>query len=58
MIEYLYTEGNMDAPLKVRLDGKYCGDIKPVKDGWAYYPKDKKDHGEVFSTIQDVQDSL
>ena len=58
MLEYLYTEGNPNAPIKVRLDGKYCGDIKPLAHGWVYYPKGNKEHGEIFKTIQEVQDSL
>lgn len=58
MIEYLYTEGDINAPLKVRLDGKYCGDIKPVEGGWRYFPKGQKEGGARFETVNQIQKSL
>lgn len=59
-IEYLYKEGEADCskePLKVRLDGKICGEIRKV-DGYQYFPKNSNDGGYIFETITDVQRSL
>jgi hypothetical protein len=58
MIEYSMGERATKVTLKVKLDGKYCGDIKPVGDKWAYFPKGKKEHGEIFSTTSEVQNDL
>jgi len=61
MIEYLYTEGKIgdkNTPIPVRFDGKRVGTIKPVPEGWQYFPINHKQGGEVFSTIQEVQKSL
>lgn len=35
---------------KVFLDGKHVGDIKEVGGGFAYFPKGRKDRGEIFPT--------
>lgn len=45
-------------PLKVRLDGTLCGEIRKVKDGYQYYPKGQKKGGAVFNSVPDVQNSL
>lgn len=61
MIEYLYTEGQKACerePLKVRSDGRICGEIRKVDNGYQYYPKGSKNGGDVFSTVQSVQRSL
>lgn len=58
MIEYEYTEGRHDAPVRVRLDGKIVGTIQPVLNGWRYYPKGSKEGGQAYSTIGEVQRSL
>ncbi len=61
MLEYLYQEGVeacSKGPLKVRLDKTVCGEIRKVKDGFQYFPKNQKDGGEVFQTITQVQKSL
>lgn len=58
MLEFSYGKRAAKTTLKVKLDGKYCGDIKPSGDGWAYFPKGKKTGGEVFKSTQEVQDSL
>jgi len=58
LIEYLYTEGRNDVPIKVRLDGIISGTIKPVKNGWQYFPKDHKKGGEIFNTVALCQKSL
>ena len=35
--------------IRVKLDNKHVGDIKEVAgEGYAYFPKGKKYHGEVF----------
>lgn len=60
-IEYLYKEGEYACskePLKVRLDGVVCGEIRKVVDGYQYYPKDQKTGGEIFDTITAVQRDL
>lgn len=61
MIEYLYQEG-VEAcskePLKVRLDGRICGEIRKVEGGFQYFPKGEKVGGEVFATVTAVQRSL
>lgn len=61
MIEYLYQEG-VEAcskePLKVRCDGRICGEIRKVDGGFQYFPKGQKSGGEVFKTVQAVQRSL
>ncbi len=63
MLEYLYQEGveaeNMKE-IKVRLDGKICGSIKPTTGGWHYIPKGqpKSRAGNTFKTISEVQRDL
>jgi len=61
MIQYLYQEG-VEAcetePLKVRLDGRICGEIRKVEEGYQYFPKGQKEGGEVFNTVAQVQRSL
>lgn len=58
MLGFLKTKGNTNSVLKVKLDGKHCGNIKIVYGGWAYFPKCKKESGEVYKSIQEVKDSL
>lgn len=58
MIEYEYTEGTYCAPIRVRLDSRFVGEIRPVLNGWRYFPKGSKDGGEVFNTVIDCQRSL
>ncbi len=45
-------------PLKVKLDNRHVGEIRKVKDGYQYFPKDEKTGGEVFTSVPDVQNSL
>ena len=42
----------------VLLDGKHAGTIKRTKAGWAYHPKGGYPHGDIFSTVTKVQQSL
>jgi hypothetical protein len=61
MIEYLYQEGVnacSTKPLKVRLDGKICGEIRKVKSGFQYFPKGSKHGGQIYKTVEMVQKSL
>lgn len=61
MIEYLYQEGVepcSQEPLKVRMDGKICGEIRKVALGYQYFPKHSKMGGLVLPTIDAVQKSL
>lgn len=60
-IEYLYQEGVQpcsEKPLKVRLDGRICGEIRKVNTGFQYFPKGQKIGGDVFPTLIEVQKSL
>lgn len=61
MIEYLYTEGKIgdrNTSIPVRFNGKTVGTIKPVEGGWQYFPLKHKHGGEIYETIQLVQQSL
>lgn len=58
MIEYLYTEGRNDVPIKVRFNGKVTGTIKPVEGGWQYFPLHHTQGGNVYKTVDEVQKSL
>lgn len=55
MITYM-SNGLLE--VNVFLDKKYVGDIKPVKGGYAYFPKGCKVSGDTFSTIAGVKKSL
>ena len=60
-IQYLYKEGEeacSKEPLKVRVDGRACGEIRKVSGGFQYYPKGSKTGGEVFTTVKQVQQDL
>lgn len=61
MIEYLYQEGVKACskePLKVRLNGRICGEIRKVSGGFQYFPERQEAGGEVFPTVTAVQQSL
>ena len=58
MLTYLYTEGRNDVDVKVRLDGKFIGTIKPEDGGWRYYPKGQSVGGDLFKTLGLCQKSL
>ena len=61
MIEYLYQEGVVACskePLKVRIDGRICGEIRKVPDGFQYFPKGTKIGGDIFPSVKAVQKSL
>ena len=62
MIEYEYTEGNRNANVRVRFDGKIVGEIRKEKsrcfEGWRYYPKGEKNGGELFESLRACQKSL
>ena len=60
-IQYLYREGEAACskePLKVRLDGRVCGEIRKVDGGYQYFSKGCKAGGDVMKTITAVQRSL
>ena len=60
-IQYLYKNGEeacSKEPLKVRLDGVICGEIRKVFGGYAYFPKGVRCKGQVFPTVKGVQNSL
>ena len=54
MISYIYYRNNVD----VYLDGKHVGVIKQEEGGYRYYPGKSKRGGELFTTIQQVRNSL
>lgn len=61
MIEYLYREGAescSSGPLKVRLDGKICGEIRKVAGGYQYFSIGRNIGGDLFKTVAEVQRSL
>ena len=61
MLEYNYREGYKACdkePLRVRLDGKICGEIRRVEGGFQYFPKGRKEGGEIFPSVLEVQKSL
>lgn len=62
MIEYLYQEGVSPCsrePLKVRLDGRICGEIRKVDGGFQYVPKGSFGvRGEILPTVSAVQMTL
>jgi hypothetical protein len=58
MIEYRYTEGDRNANVLVRLDGKIVGEIRKEEGVWRYYPKGSKDGGEGFNTLRACLKSL
>lgn len=62
MIEYEYTEGRKDCAIRVRIDGRLTGTIKPVSvdrmRGWQYFPKGQREGGEIFLTVKECQRSL
>lgn len=61
-IEYEYNEGRNDCVIRVRLDGRVVGAIKPVSEnkakGWQYFPKGQEDGGDVFKTVAECQRSV
>ena len=61
MIEYLYREGQQSCesePLKVKLDGRACGEIRKVKGGFQYFPEGHTIGGEIFPSLTLAQQSL
>jgi hypothetical protein len=44
--------------LHVRLDGRIVGSIRPVLDGFKYFPKNSPNGGERFDTVEEVKKSL
>lgn len=60
-IQYLYKENEeacFSEPLRVRLDGVECGEIRSVQGGFQYFPKGMKSGGAIFETVAHVQQSL
>ena len=61
MIEYLYKEGEKACskePLKVRIDGGICGEIRKVAGGFQYFAKGSKIGGDIYPSVAGVQRSL
>jgi hypothetical protein len=61
MIEYMYKEGEKACslePLKVRLNGRVCGEIRKVEGGYQYFPAGARIGGQVLPSVDAVQHSL
>lgn len=54
MITYK-TLGNQ---VQVKLDGKVAGHIKPMMDGFAYFPKGSKTGGDILPSVDAVKKTL
>jgi len=57
MITYKQINGKK-FHLQVKLDGRVVGSIRPVLDGFKYFPKGSCNGGERFATIDEVKASL
>ena len=57
MLTYIYGE-EKNSPVKVKLDGRLIGEIRPVKGGYMYFVKNTKYKGDVYPTIRACQKSL
>jgi len=44
--------------VKVYLDNKFVGTIKPISQSFAYYPQGSKTAGEILPTIAAVKATL
>lgn len=44
--------------LHVLLEGRIVGSIRPVLDGFKYFPKHSPNGGDRFATIDEVKESL
>ena len=60
MITYKHSTNisSYDTNISVFLDNKHVGVIKNVSGGYQYFPKGKKNGGDVFTSVKDVKDSL
>jgi hypothetical protein len=61
-LDYDYpTDGTKSCtkkPLSVKLNGRHCGEIRKVKDGFQYYAKGEKKGADIFASISAVQNHL
>lgn len=51
-------EPTIKTPMKVRLEGRICGEIRRVNGGFQYFPKGGKVGGKVFESVGKVKWSL
>jgi hypothetical protein len=57
--EYDFIEGRRGTwRVNVKLDGKVIGSIRIVQGGFTYFPRNSRQHGEVFKSVAEVQRSL
>ena len=52
------SSGDLKQNLTVFLEGKRVGTIKPVPNGFAYYPQGSRTSGEVMPTPGDIKKTL
>lgn len=62
-IKYEFREGAKDFQIRVTLDGKFIGNIRPLRDsisiyGYRYFPKGASSGGEMFRTLDECKGSL
>lgn len=61
-LDYEYpTDGSKacsSKPLKVKMNGKNCGEIRKVKDGFQFFAKGEKKGGDIFVNVAAVQNNL
>ncbi len=50
--------GKLKQNISVYIDGKRVGTIKPVPNGFAYYPLGSRTRGEVMPTVEEIKHSL
>lgn len=53
MSDFLY-----ETQVIVKMDEKISGTIKSIGGGFAYFPKNSKDHGEILKSIEAVKATL
>jgi hypothetical protein len=53
MIEYIEN-----TTIKVKLDGKICGNIKKSSKGYQYFPKGSKIGGKIYSNLTEIKNIL
>lgn len=53
MGDFKYTE-TLDGVIRVRLDGKFIGEIREVETGFQYWPQGLKKHADPFDVFPEV----
>lgn len=56
MIEYIHQD--QTGKVQVKLDDRVIGEIRKEDGGWRYFPKGKKDGGDLFPSLAKCKLSL